>query len=442
MKAPEENLSYMRVVSSDDGMQEPYKPPVIDPSLLDRELSDISNYTCMTENWLFRLTGSHALIGIIKDVQQRKKWFNMNFIILLGCAAHMYFSWKKVFSFLNTYYLQKQNPLIAEIEKDTNAEITTLALWIIAGSYFVIDFIYPLSFILLVDLFARNVLRSVTATMVKECGVDQYEDTFKKKISGNYTMHICYCVWHVGLLFVWLGYVRGYPPLEVGFWCFIFGIPHALNPILLTVVITRIFKASLYRVKHFREKFTSGVYKKDANAMWDAFVHIRNDVEKLSADMQNTIGVFLLALGAAIGGQAGAVFLFRGDPFSIIYMFLNVWCLFWVVYGAQEVMEEFNQTTDDVVHSDTSSTLGAVDSKARTSVNTVMIHATFAPSFRAFSILSLSKEALWNTTLSSLLAVGGVIWETLELKKSFFPDENASPVANISAEAVVGANFA
>jgi hypothetical protein len=158
--------------------------------------------------------------------------------------------------------------------------------------------------------------------------------------------------------------------------------------------------------------------------------------------MQNTIGVFLLALGAAIGGQAGAVFLFRGDPFSIIYMFLNVWCLFWVVYGAQEVMEEFNQTTDDVVHSDTSSTLGAVDSKARTSVNTVMIHATFAPSFRAFSILSLSKEALWNTTLSSLLAVGGVIWETLELKKSFFPDENASPVANISAEAVVGANFA
>jgi hypothetical protein len=73
-------------------------------------------------------------------------------------------------------------PLFPDIAIDTKAEITTLALWIIAGSYFVIDFIYPLSFLLLVDLFARNVLRSVTATMVKECGVDQYEDTFKKKI--------------------------------------------------------------------------------------------------------------------------------------------------------------------------------------------------------------------------------------------------------------------
>ncbi len=437
VKSSEDEISHVqhvRVVSTDnDGIQDVYTAPVIDPKLLDQELSEISNYTCMTENWLFRLTGSHALIGIIKDIQNKRKWFNLNFVILLGCFAHMIYCWQKVLYFLKWYYPDRNNDLIGKVEKETGQVITQTALWFIAGSYFVIDFIYPVAFFLLVDLFARDVLRSVTATMVKECGVDQYEDSFKKKIARNYSMHISYCGFHVALLLIWLGYLRNYPVSDVGFWCIIFGIPHALNPILLTVVITRIFEASLYRVKHFREKFTSGEYKKDANAMWDAFVHIRNDVEKLSGDMQNTIGVFIFALGLAISGQAFAVFLFRGDQFSMIYLLLNVWCLFWVVYGAQEVMEEFNATTDDVIHSDTKSTLGAVDSKPRTSLNNVMIHATFAPSFRAFSMISLSKEALWNTTISSFLAIIGVIWETFELKKNFFPEGTAMTPAVVPA---------
>jgi len=453
-KSKEEDKSYSRVVSTDpDGVVEPYKAPRIDPRLLDRELSDISNYTCMTENWLFRLTGSHALIGIIKDIQRKRNFLNLNCVIFLGCVAHFVFCWNKVLGFLYDYYPLRQNPLIAQVEKDSGTKLTDTALWFIAGSYFLIDFIYPVAFGVLVDLFARDILKKVTATMVKECGVDQYEDSFKKKISSKYYMHVGYGVFHVALLYIWLGPLylfddpigkvgRDYPSTEVWFWCVIFGVPHALNPILLTVVITRIFEASLYRVRHFREKFTIGEYKKDVNAMWDAFVHIRNDVEKLSGEMQNTIGVFVLALSLAIGGQAFAVFLFRGDPFSMIYLLLNCWCLFWVVYGAQEVMEEFNATTDDVVHSDTKSTLGAIDSKPRTSVNSVMIHASFAPSFRAFSMISLSKEALWNTTLSSIVAILGVIWETFELKKNFFPEGAKATIpivanATAVAEAVV-----
>ena len=412
---------HVRTVSTDpDGIQEAYVAPVIDPKLLN-QVSDIAEYTCMTENLLFKLTGSHALIGIIKDVQRKRNWFNLNFAIFIGCLVHMAYCWKRVLFFLNWYYLQRNNPLIEKIETQTGKKITDTALWFIAGSYFMIDFIYPISFCLLVYLFSTDVLRTVTSTMVQECGVDQYEDSFKKKISRNYNMHIGYCVIHVALLYIWLGCVENYPSDDVAFWCLTFGIPHALNPLLLTVVITRIFEASLYRVKHFREKFTRGEYKRDANAMWDAFIHIRNDVEKLSGQMQNTIGCFVFALGLAIGGQAFAVFLFRGDRFSMIYLILNVWCLFNVVYGAQEVMEEFNATTDDVVHSDTKSTLGAVDSRPRTSLNSVMINQQFAPSFKAWQI-SLSKEALWNTVISSVLAIGGVVWESFELRKKFFPE--------------------
>ena len=31
--------------------------------------------------------------------------------------------------------------------------------------------------------------------------------------------------------------------------------------------------------------------------------------------------------------QAGAVFIFQGEQFSLVYMLLNSWCLIWTIYG-------------------------------------------------------------------------------------------------------------
>jgi len=82
--------------------------------------------------------------------------------------------------------------------------------------------------------------------------------------------------------------------------------------------------------------------------------------------------------------QAGAVLIFKGETFSLVYMLLNSWCLIWTVYGnpshpsihasplyvlllyllyivgAQYVQHTFEETADDIIYSDTSTCLGTV----------------------------------------------------------------------------------
>ena len=99
--------------------------------------------------------------------------------------------------------------------------------------------------------------------------------------------------------------------------------PHALNPILLTVVITRIFEYCSARIECFRSKFNSGYYK-SADSLWDAFIKLRNEIEQYGEKLGFALGFFLFTLLLAIIFQGLAVFVFKGEMFSLVYMSLNV----------------------------------------------------------------------------------------------------------------------
>ena len=405
------------------------------PSIESSATGDGIKYTCITDDWLFKLTGSRPLIIFIKDYQSSRRWFNLNFFLVLICAMHMFYCWRKILDFLHWYYIERNNPSLQIIEEETAREFSPLGLWIIAGSYFVIDAIYPLAFWLLVDLFRKDLLKIETTKMVTECGVTQYEK-FKRDVAYDHAWHIGYGVLHCILLYWWLGYIRYYPASDVFFWSGLFGIPHALNPLYLTIAITRIFKCSLYRVRQYRQDVVRHEYKEDVDTMLNMFVHIRNDVNKLTRDMEGTISWFLGSLFLAIFGQLFSYFVvFGGDPYNAIYLLLNVWCLVWVFRGAQEVTEEFRLTVDDIIQSGTSSALGALDYKARIGF-IKSIQALSIPMFKIGTISLSTRDTITRRALIFILIyiILGTAWEAFKFSNRRF---YSRPIETSPAEVAV-----
>jgi hypothetical protein len=70
---------------------------------------------------------------------------------------------------------------------------------------------------------------------------------------------------------------------DVVFWSFVFGIPHALYPLLLTTQLSRLFHLSTHRVACFRRKFEHNLHI-DADSLWNELLVLRSDIELHSGE--------------------------------------------------------------------------------------------------------------------------------------------------------------
>jgi hypothetical protein len=345
----------------------------------------------------------------------------MNIFFAILATLHFVYVWYRVLNFLKDYYLDVKSP-----NQQIN-ELSTMQRWGIAGSYFLIDIIYPISAWILLNSFLNNkLLVQVSEDLKRDCGEEEYERT-KRTVEKEYHKYLVYFVCHVIALLTWL-YSKKYPLFDVFFWSITFGVPHALNPILLTVVITRIFKFSSARIDYFRQKFNEGHYK-TCSMLWDDFIQLRNEIERYGDELVNPLGFFLGALLLSIVCQGVAVIIFKGEMFSIVYFFLNAYCLFSVIYGAVKVIKSFNDCCDDIIHSRTTSAVGEIGGLERQNINTVLSREDFSPAFRAF-VLDLNSAQLMQAISVSALSVLSILWETFNFR-DFFLGNTQKPSNNM-----------
>lgn len=74
-----------------------------------------------------------------------------------------------------------------------------------------------------------------------------------------------------------------YPVSDVVFWSFVFGIPHALYPLLLTAQLSRLFHLCTHRVTCFRRQFELKLHD-DADSLWNELLVLRSDIDQLSGE--------------------------------------------------------------------------------------------------------------------------------------------------------------
>lgn len=375
-----------------------------DDSLL--QLVDGSKHHAVIEKIGYLITGIHFLLGCYLNDYKRKRYLKYNKYIyeIISLSSIIYFMivWYYVFEFLNKYYLAGSSPIIAI------QQMHLLQRASIAVSYLLIDLVYPVSTVLILMILSNGTIKRMNDIFIDECGFDDFTK-LKEKMEYLYQVHFVYCLSHVLVLLGWIH--ATYALWDAVFWSMIFGVPHVLFPVLLTVLLVRIFSLYNYCIEKFRCKFRNGSYK-NSQEVWDHIIKIRNGILSLSNSLEVPLGTFMLILFLAITFQGIVVFYFNGEAFSLVYMVLNIWCLIWTLYGAQHTYALFNDAVDDIIHSSASSSVGNIDSSSRTNMIFALTQSTFAPRFKAFSFVSLSSETLITILLFCASSIISVLWET------------------------------
>ena len=367
-------------------------------------------YVCRTEQFAFIFSGLQPI-----DKAFRSKTY-MNILIAIVAIVHFFYVWYYVFKCLKLYYLDSKSPIPAM------SDLTAVQRWGIWGSYFLIDIIYPISAAILLRSFLNGkLLLQVSEDLKRDYrGIKGFDKT-NKLVEKDYNFYLYYCMLHVIGLLTWL-YSKGYDKFDVLFWSCIFGVPHALNPILLTVVIRRIFKFSSARIDYFRQKFNEGQYS-TCSMLWDDFIQLRNEIENYGDELGYPLGFFVFSLLGSIIFQGVAVFVFKGEMFSLVYMALNVTCLISVIKEAVNVIKSFNDCCDDIIHSRTTSAVGEIGGLERQNINTVLSREDFSPAFRAFEFRISSSQLIQAVSVSAA-AIISVLWETYNFRDFFLGSLN------------------
>ena len=87
--------------------------------------------------------------------------------------------WYEVLLFLEKYYLSGESPIVEIRKKDPGAR------YLIYASYFALDAVYPVAFVLLLHFHSSDLLERTEKALLKECGAEVY-DQVQDKISGHY----------------------------------------------------------------------------------------------------------------------------------------------------------------------------------------------------------------------------------------------------------------
>lgn len=327
-------------------------------------------------------------------------------VIYGGCVFY------HVLSFLNMYYVRPDSTI------DLIRELDTKARYFIAFSYFLVDAVYPISFILLISFYRSGIFEMYENRLIVDCGIEKF-DTCQTKILGYYHRGAQYLIVHSALLFIWL-YASDYGLNASFFWAATFGIPHALHPILLSCHIAHVITLFDYRIEDFKTLILKHTYKHiEANFFWDIFQNYRRDATDLAETISHTIGPFGIALVGSIFFQAIAVFVFKGQLFSLIYMLLNVFSILFVMLKCQGITQVFSDLCEQVIHLPCvdevgrKTVLGDIGSPIRNGFLMAFQREATYPAVVVFG-LTLSMNNFYNTLIFSIGSISNVIWQQLE----------------------------
>ena len=147
--------------------------------------------------------------------------------------------------FLKIYYIDNT------YENKEIRDLSTLSRYFIASSYFLIDAIYPASFVCLYFFHKAELIENSEIDLDYEC-FPQVFSTVKAGIVSWYQYGLLYTGFHCVTLFIWL-YQTKLGLMDCLFWSVIFGIPHAFYPILLACNISHVITIFNARFSVFKE---------------------------------------------------------------------------------------------------------------------------------------------------------------------------------------------
>lgn len=204
-------------------------------------------------------------------------------------------------------------------------------------------------------------IRRAEDSLISECGMDYYK---QKQIGIIYHYHLgmFWVIIHCAVLYKWLIVET---PNHFMFWAVYFGIPHILNPILLTMHVSHIIHMFVARLEYFRNSIASNAYD-DIDHFWDTFRNARRSAMKLNEELQPILSMFTFLLFFAIVMQSITVFsIFKSHFYSVIYMISNAVMLFWVMFQAQRVNYAFETILWEINYLPINSVLGDFKSSDR-----------------------------------------------------------------------------
>ena len=220
--------------------------------------------------------------------------------------------------------------------------------YFIAASYLLIDAMYPISFVLLYYFYKSGLIKKYKRQLVAELGHDAFLKS-QDYILSVYVWGLVYVFAHCGLLFCLLYWPYDYPLEDATFWAFKFGFPHALHPVLLACHIFHVIKLYDIRLQSFKDDVVNMSYD-DANELWDTFQRCRDEANKLGEELSHFISWFGLSLLASVLMQGTAVFVFKGQWFSLIYLNTNIWVLLFVMYQSRAIPKEFGDFCEAIIN--------------------------------------------------------------------------------------------
>lgn len=230
---------------------------------------------------------------------------------------------------------------------------------------------------------------------------------------------VIYCIF----IWFWLGYTNGLPFEQWGFWVFIFGIPHALYPILLCCHVAHVVRLFDARLEAFREDVVNNNFT-SVDEIWDTFFRCRKAANDLSDQLKNVVGIFCITLLFAILFQGAAVFVFEGEIGSLTYMVLNVVTLLWIMGECQQLNHVFSELCEDIIHMPVSSVLGDLNSNTRILFVMAMKRGEAYPYMTAFGFIKFSMENFYNAFILSIGSIGSVVWVSISFSYLFFKNLN------------------
>jgi len=238
-----------------------------------------------------------------------------------------------------------------------------------------------------------------------ECGEEEFARA-NGKIWWTYVYGFLYLIGHCLTLFLWLFDMLKFE--GAFFWSVIFGVPHALNLILLALHISHVIRLFDARFLKFRRDVSSGRFD-DHSVLWDTLHECRNVASKLSEDLRYILGIFSCSLLLSIALQGAAVFIFKGAMFSLVYMLLNAFVLLFVMFECQTLTSEFQEFREELIHMPVDSVMGDIGGPIRMGFMLALQRDCALPSLKAFSF-SLSIDNFYNAVLITLTSAASLLW--------------------------------
>lgn len=222
-------------------------------------------------------------------------------------------------------------------------------------------------------------------------------------------MTVAVALYLVGVFF-WLKNKPNLPSDHVLFWTFDFGLPHALNALLLTCHISHVVRLHNARISYFRNQVVENSRRhfESVADLWKKYFEIRHKAANLSFSMKSLIGIYFGALSLAVLFHVLAVSTFEGEVASLVYMVLNVVNLLWIMVESQAMHSNFKSLCDDIMELPEDSIMGPIGGMERNGFMPLLqrTHSGVHPAMTVFGLFEISTD---NFRTVLVLSIGSII---------------------------------